>query len=96
MYDGYNRFIVDIGIHHYRSSELAAARAHLPAMQHIIGEEPVLIVFDRNYVSLECMMYLEQTGGKYLFRLIIQHNGPGCGRRMNRSNGRIPPYGLSR
>ena len=69
VYDVYNRFIVDIGIHHYRSSEIAEARAHLPEIKHIMGEQPVLILFDRNYASLECMNYLEKAGVQNLIRL---------------------------
>ena len=49
----------------------------LPEMQNIIGEQPVLILFDRNYASLKCMNYLEQVRVTYLIRLIIKRNGLG-------------------
>ena len=69
VYDGYNRFIVDIGIHHFSSSETAEARAHLPEIKNVIGEQPVLIIFDWNDASLECMNYLEKEGIQNPIRL---------------------------
>ena len=69
LHDVYNRFILDIGMHHYRSSEIEDAKAHIGALKEIVGESPVLIMFDRNYESLEFMDYLEREGIKYLIRL---------------------------
>ena len=36
VYDVYNWFIVDIGIYHFRSSEIAEARAHVPEIKNIM------------------------------------------------------------
>jgi hypothetical protein len=72
LYDLYNRFFLDIGLHHFRSSEIEEARAHIPELRKIVGKLPTLIIFDRNYVSLEFMNYLEKRGIKYLIRL---HSG---------------------
>jgi hypothetical protein len=69
LYDVYNGFFVDIGVHHFRSSELEEAKEHIGELKEIIGEQPVLIIFDRNYASLELMNYLEKRGIKYLIRL---------------------------
>jgi hypothetical protein len=69
IYDVYNRFFLDIGVHHFRSSEIQEAKAHIPAVEEIVGERPVLILFDRNYVSLEFIDYLEGEGIPYLMRL---------------------------
>jgi hypothetical protein len=69
LYDLYNRFFLDIGLHHFKSSEIEEARAHIPELKKIAGELPTLIIFDRNYVSLEFMNYLEKMGIKYLIRL---------------------------
>jgi hypothetical protein len=69
VHDVYNRFLLDIGMHHYRSSEIEDAKAHIGALKEIIGEGPVLLMFDRNYESLEFMDYLERNGVKYLIRL---------------------------
>jgi hypothetical protein len=38
-------------------------------MRGVTGERSVLIIFDRNYVSLEFLNYLEGCGIKYLIRL---------------------------
>jgi len=69
LHDVFNRFILDIGVHNYRDSEIGEAVAHLQALKEIVGEKPVLIMFDRNYASLEFMDLLERTGVKYLIRL---------------------------
>jgi hypothetical protein len=69
LYDVYNRFIVDLGIHHFRSSEIAEAKANIERMKGVMGDQPVLIIFDRNYVSLEFIDYVEGAGVKYLIRL---------------------------
>ena len=72
LYDVFNRFILDIGIHNYRDSEIEEAKAHIVTLKKIVGDHPVLIMFDRNYVSLEFMDFLEKSGIKYLIRL---HSG---------------------
>ena len=69
LHDVYNRFVVDIGIHHYRDSEIAEAKAHITGLKEIVGKRPVLIMFDRNYASLEFVDFLEKSGLKYLIRL---------------------------
>ncbi|GBU29177.1 hypothetical protein R84B8_02741 [Treponema sp. R8-4-B8] len=72
-HDVFNRFLLDIEIRHYLSSEVEAAKAHIGALKEITGERPVLIMFDRNYESLEFMDFLEQKGVKYLIRLHKGH-----------------------
>ena len=69
LHDVFNRFILDVGIHHYRDSEIEEAKAHIEALKETVGERPVLIMFDRNYASLEFMDFLEKAGIKYLIRL---------------------------
>jgi hypothetical protein len=64
LHDVFNRFILDIGIHHYRDSEVEEAKAHISVLKNIIGERPVLIMFDRNYASLEFASFLEKAGVK--------------------------------
>jgi len=73
VHDVFNRFLLDIGMHHYRSSEIEDAKAHIEALKEITGERPVLIMFDRNYESLEFMDFLEQKGIKYLIRMHKGH-----------------------
>jgi hypothetical protein len=72
LYDLYNRFFLDIGLHHFKSSEIEEAREHIGELKKVVGKHPALIIFDRNYVSLEFMNYLEKVGIKYLIRL---HSG---------------------
>jgi hypothetical protein len=69
LYDVYNRLFLAIGIHHYGSSEIAEAKGHIDAVREIVGSRPVLIIFDRNYASLEFIDYLEKAGLNYLIRL---------------------------
>jgi hypothetical protein len=72
LHDVLNRFILDVGIHTYKDSEIEEAKAHIAALKGIVGERPVAIMFDRNYASLEFADFLEKSGVKYLIRL---HNG---------------------
>jgi len=69
LHDVFNRFILDVGIHSYRDSEIEEAKAHIAALKGIAGERPALIMFDRNYASLEFVDFLEESGVKYLIRL---------------------------
>jgi len=61
VHNEFKRFLLDIGMHHYRSSEIADAKAHIEALKAITGERPGLIIFDRNYESLEFVDFLEQV-----------------------------------
>ena len=69
LHDVFNRFILDIGVHNYRDSEIEEAKAHIAAVKEITAGRPILIMFDRNYASLEFMDFLEESGVKYLIRL---------------------------
>jgi len=69
VHDVLNRFILDVGIHHYRDSEIEEAKAHITTLKEITADKPVLIMFDRNYSSLEFIDFLEKSGVKYLIRL---------------------------
>jgi hypothetical protein len=69
LHDVFNRFILDIGIHKHYACEIAAAKAQINALKEVVGDRPVLIMFDRNYASIEFMDFLEKAGIKYLIRL---------------------------
>ena len=69
IHDVFNRFILDIRINNYRSSEIEQAKEHITALKEIIGDRPVLIMFDRNYSSLEFIDFLEKSGVNYIIRL---------------------------
>ena len=69
LHDVFNRFLVDIDIDRYLANEAEAVKLHIGALREIVGERPVLIMFDRGYLSLEFMDFLEKRGIKYLIRL---------------------------
>jgi len=64
-YDVYNRFILNIEIDNYRSGEIPEGKEHLGWVKAITGERPVLFIYDRNYVSVEFIDYLEKMGDQY-------------------------------
>jgi hypothetical protein len=53
LYDVYNRFIVDLGIHEFRESEIGEAKGHIERMREALGERPVLIIGDRYYYPVK-------------------------------------------
>jgi len=69
LYDVYNRFLVNIVVGKYNSSEIEEAKAHIDALKEIVGEKPVVMVFDRYYASMEFLDILEKAGIKYLIRV---------------------------
>jgi hypothetical protein len=69
LHDVFNRFILDIGIHNYRDSEIEEAKEHINALKKIAADKPTLLMFDRNYSSLEFIDFLEKSGVNYLIRL---------------------------
>jgi len=69
LYDVCNRFIVDVGIHPCQGSEISEAKEQIAALKRTVGERKTLIIFDRGYVSLEFMDFLERSGVFYLIRL---------------------------
>ena len=73
LYDVFNRFIVDIGIDHYLANEVDAAKLHIDAVKGIVGNRPVLVIFDRGYPSLEFIEFLGKARKKYLIRLPEGH-----------------------
>jgi hypothetical protein len=69
LYDVYNHFIIDIAIGRYNSGEIAETKAHITALKDVAGGRPVLMLFDRNYASLEFIDILEKAGIQYLMRV---------------------------
>jgi hypothetical protein len=69
LYDVYNHFLLDIDISNCNSGELESAKKHIISLKEILGEREILIIFDRNYPSLEFIDFLERYGVKYLIRL---------------------------
>ena len=69
LHDALNRFILDVGVHKYGNSGKEEARALVLELRETIGNRPALLMFDRNYSSLEFVDFLEKSGVKYLIRL---------------------------
>jgi IS4 transposase len=69
MIDVFNQFILDIRVHEYKSSEIAAAKEQIEAVKSITEERPLLVIFDRGYPSIEFINFLEKSGISYLIRL---------------------------
>ena len=69
LYDVSNRLMLDIVFDHYRGSEIVSAKKHIAPLKEIVGGRKVIIIFDRNYASLEFIDFLEKAGIFYLIRL---------------------------
>jgi hypothetical protein len=73
LYDVYNRFLINIVVGQYNNNEIEEAKTHIDSLKEIVGEKPVLMVFDRYYASLEFFDILEKAGIKYLVRVQKGH-----------------------
>jgi hypothetical protein len=69
LYDVYNRFIVDIGIHSCQKGEIEEAKEQIESLKGAVAGRKTLIIFDRGYASLEFIDFLEKSGMFYLIRL---------------------------
>lgn len=69
LYDVLNVFFLDLQIMHSNTSEMKAAKNNLNAFARINIDFPKLILFDRNYPSVEFINILESTGISYIIRV---------------------------
>ena len=69
QYDLLNKFVLDVEIQPYRTSEIAMMKKNLSAAKEIIKDFDILRIMDRGYVSLEDMYNSNVNGDKYLVRL---------------------------
>ena len=69
MYDVLNQFYLDIEIEHISVSETELAKRNLEHLKQFNFNQPILVVFDRGYPSIEFVDFLEKEGIHYLFRL---------------------------
>ena len=67
--DALNQFILDVGARKYGNSEKEEIKALVLDLRETIGDRSVLLMFDRNYLSLEFADFLEKSGVKYLIWL---------------------------
>ena len=69
IYDVLNGFYLNIEIAHICVSETELAKKNIKHLKDLHLVQPVLILFDRGYPSIEFIDYLEAEGIQYLFRL---------------------------
>lgn len=69
MYDILNHFYLDIEIAHICVSENELAKQNLKHLKEMNMKQPILVVFDRGYPSIEFIDFLEMEGIHYVFRL---------------------------
>lgn len=68
-YDLLNQYILDVIPERYRTSELEMAKAHMNKDTMITEKYKSIYVMDRNYVSLEFLIYMEKNNIKFVSRL---------------------------
>jgi hypothetical protein len=64
-----NGFILTIDIESVHGNEIDEAKKNMALVRDIIGEREAVIVFDRNYPSIELIQFIEKQGFKYVIRL---------------------------
>lgn len=69
IYDLNNNFYLDLQLEKYNFSEKTLAKRNIEETLKTIPGEKMLIIFDRNYISLEFLLWLNERNIKYLFRL---------------------------
>ena len=69
MYDILNQFYLDIEISHISTNETELAKKNLNHLKRMNIKQPVLVIFDRGYPSMEFVDFLETEKINYLFRL---------------------------
>ena len=69
IYDILNGFYLDIEIAHISNIEGELAKQNLQHLKSMGIKQPVLVIFDRGYPSLELIDFLEKEGFRYIFRL---------------------------
>lgn len=69
LYDVINKFYVDIQLGNYNTKESELFKENLKRMVKSIDPSKAIIVFDRNYPSIEFINYLEENKIKYIMRM---------------------------
>jgi hypothetical protein len=68
LIDAKYNLVVDVILGDYKSNERELVKQHISNIEEKINLEKTLVIFDRGYISLELMLFLENKGIKYLFR----------------------------
>ena len=69
IYDLNNDYIIAITVEKFNTSEIEMAKINIEKAFSIIGNQKLLIIFDRGYPSLEFFHYLEERNIKFIMRL---------------------------
>lgn len=69
VYDLKNKFYCDVTIDTYNSNEKALAKKNIEQTLKIIPNQKKIYIMDRNYVSLEFLLWLNARNLNYIFRL---------------------------
>ena len=68
IYDINNQFYLDVEIDKYFSSEKTLAKRNIEKALEIVNDD-IIVIFDRNYASLEMFLWLNEHNIKYVMRL---------------------------
>ncbi len=69
VYDLKNKFYCDVTIDTYVTNEEILAKRNIEQILGIIPNQKIILVMDRNYCSLEFLLWLNEKGLNYVFRL---------------------------
>ncbi len=69
IYDLKNKFYCDVTIDIYSSNEKTLAKKNIEQTLEIIPNKKKIYIMDRNYASLEFLLWLNERDLKYVFRL---------------------------
>lgn len=67
--DVFHKFTLDMQLGSIYDSESELAILNIQAAKEIVGEIPLLLLFDRGYPGIELMNHLDKARIKYIFRL---------------------------
>lgn len=70
IYDINNNFYLDVQIDKYSSSEKTLAKQNIEKALKILDDKKIIVVFDRNYASLEMFLWLNKYNIKFVIRLV--------------------------
>lgn len=69
IYDLNNYFYLDLQLEKYNFSEKTMAKRNIEEVLKTLSSKKIILVMDRNYISLEFMLWLNERNIKYIFRL---------------------------
>lgn len=68
-YDILNKYIIDVIPEKYRTSEISMAKRHVKKDKEITEDYESIYIMDRNYVSMESIIFFNKRNIKFLSRL---------------------------